>query len=274
MKNQNADPIDDANQDELVNNDENNDEGVSPDPPPQRVEFSGMTAREEALVTKARAEEKRKLQRRLAEQETALESLRKEMRELRNTPPSVVPKGGNREDRIDALVGAVERLTTLHQETNARLDQMSNDEIARRRESELRAYAVRRIAEVREDGGDVIEALVGGDSEEEIDNSILIARAEYQLVVQKEEARRGSRRGNNGPSSVTVQNGGRRPAGVPQVQVPNSVEADITENIADLTSDEAVRNGDFEKNRKQLLGKLKRSFRYTGDPANGRSVGR
>lgn len=265
--------IDDAQNDDATTNDgqqppviDHNSPADSDDP-----EFAGMSDRERALVTRARGDEKRKLYKRQKEQDQQIADLRAQIQQLQQQPPPATPRQAEtRNDKIDALAETMQRIADAQAATNKRIDDMNNAEVERRRKAELRQYAVEQISEFRQThpGQDLIEGFVGGDSEEEIDDSVKIANAEWKLAIQKHEARQGGSNRNGAPSQVTVQNGnGRRPAGTPPVQVANSVEADNNENIDELTSDDAVRSGSYAKNRNQLLGKLKRGYRYTGNQA-------
>jgi hypothetical protein len=230
-------------------------------------EFAGMNDRERSLVKKARGEEKRKLYKRQQEQEEQIRTLTRQVQQLRTAPPPATPaQAENRDDRIDNLLTSINRLAEAQTATNTRIEEMQQGEIRRRRESELKLYAAEQIADLRQSGEDLIEGLVGGDSEEDIDNSIKIANAEWKLTIQKHEAKQ-PRPNSGSPTSVTVQSGnGRRPAGTPPVQVANSVEAESNqETIDELTSNDAVRNGSYEKNRSKLFGTLKRNFKYTGN---------
>lgn len=222
------------------------------------VDFASMNDRERAFVQAARREEKDKLykeQQRLKEDN---DRLQRQLREIQAAPiPTTVAGADAQNDRIERLMQAVEQ-------TNARLEAMQSNEIARRRESELRAYAANSISAMRERGEDVIEALVGGDSEDEVDESLLVARAEYQRVAIREEEKRNRTTGGR-RSSVTVQANGGRPTGTPRPVAPNTVDADDNEPLSEITSDDAVRNGTYEKNRTQLLSKLKRGYKYTGN---------
>jgi hypothetical protein len=260
--------------DELIDESQNggtdaggSDNGGNPPPPNGDVQFATMSEREKALVEKARGEEKRKLYRKQQEQDTQIKDLQRQIREMQTAPPPSTETGRqSRDDRMDRLMDAITSLSESQRQTNERLDRMQGEEENRRRRTDLDRYADTLVAQVRATGDDVVEGLVGGDSEEQIENSVKIARAEWFLIVQKERERAQRGNGRNGaPSSVTVQTSGRRPAGTPPVQVPNSVEADNHENIDELTSQDAVRSGDYEKNRSKLWGNLKRSTRYVGN---------
>lgn len=252
--------INDTSNDGTANNDDSN---VQPPAPVANPEFAGMSDRERALVTKAREEEKRKLYKKQREQDELITSLQAQVRALQQAPPPPTPAGQqSRDEKLDTLIASINKLSAAHDQTNARIESMQNEEAARRRRVDLDRHAADKIREIRVTGDDVIEALVGGDTEEDIDISVRIAHAEWMLAVQKEREKAGRR--NPAPSSVTVQQSGGRPAGVPSVQTPNSVEAVDHANINDLTSQEAVRSGDYEKNRSNLFSKLKRSYRYGG----------
>jgi hypothetical protein len=268
--------IDDQNDDAIITDDAADDQtggvggGNTPHPSPDDTEFAGMSDRERALVTKARSEEKRKLYKKSQEQERQIKELQASLRTLQQQPPAPAANSRQRETRdekIDTLVESIQRLAEAQAQTNTRIEAMQTDEVNRRRTAELRQYAAEQIALVRNRDENLIEGLVGGDSEEEIDDSIKIANAEWKLAIQEHDAKRN--RGNQTPSSVTVQgNGrGRRPAGTPPVQVANSVEAETNqESIDEITSDDAIRDGTYAKHRKPLLSRLKRSYKYTGNP--------
>lgn len=239
--------------------------GVVDDDP----EFATMTDREKALVQKARGVEKKKLYKRQSELQTQITELQAQLRQLQQQPPPATPAQANAQnDQIGQLIESVQNLAKAQAATNERIEAIQNGEVQRRRESELRQYALERSADFRRTHPqeDLIDGFVGGDTEEEIDDSIKIANAEWKLAIQKHEARRAPAAG---PASVTVQGNGRRPAGTPPVQVANSVEADDHANIDELTSDDAVRDGSYAKHRNELLGKLKRGYRYSGNTQQG-----
>jgi hypothetical protein len=224
-------------------------------------EFANMTVRERALVTKARAQEKRKLYKDRDTLQTQVRDLQTQLRTLQQAPAPVTATGEVNRD------AAMERLTSMIAETQNQLRDMQQSEVKRRQEAELKRYAADRISEMRAKGKPVVASLVGGNTEEEIEYSLSVARAEYVLTEEEVLAANGGRRGNNGsPASVTVQTQNGRPTGTPPVMTPNSVEADSeNEIITQITSDPdaAVRSGAYSgKNRTQILGKLKRGYQY------------
>lgn len=231
---------------------------VPPTPAPVirngRPDFASMTPREREFVQAARKEEKDKLyneQKRLREEN---ERLQAQVRGIQNAPlPTTVAAADAQNERLEKLLSLVER-------TNSRLDAIESSEVARRRETELRSYAQQQIAAMRENDEYVVESLVGGSNEDEIDESLLVARAEYQRMVMQEEARQA--KAGRPRSSVTVQANGGRPAGAPRPVTPNTVEAENNESIKDITSDVAVRSGEWESKRTQVLGKMRRGFKY------------
>jgi len=231
-------------------------------------DFASMNERERALVTRARAEEKRKLYKRQREQEERIAELERSLRDLQNAPPPrTTAQADSQDTKFESLTTSINALVEESRRTQERIQQMEQNESKRRRDAELRAYAQEQINIVRQNGNDLIAVLVGGDSEEEIDDSIKVATAEYQFLIQQHENKTRAQNQNNNPTSVTVQsgNGRSRPQGTPPVQVPNSVEADSNqENIDDITSQNAVRDGSYAKNRTQLLGRLRRGYKYTG----------
>lgn len=242
------------------------DHGGNPPPPQPDTQFAGMNDRERALVERARAEEKRKLYKKQEQQAAQITDLTRQIAELRTAPPPPSDSGRqNRDDRLDRLTSAVEGLVESNRQTNDAIAQMRSEEDNRRRRVDLDRFQAALIADVRRAGHNVIEALVGGDTEEQIEDSVKIARAEWFITVEEDRKKHG--RGNGGqPASVTVQTG-RRPAGTPPVQTPNTVEADDHENIDELTSQDAVRDGTYKENRSKLWGRLKRTAKYAGQPS-------
>lgn len=271
MANRNSnDSNDSATNTNVPPNDQNgqNSNSTPPNPPtPDDPEFAGMSERERNLVLKARGEEKRKLYRKMREQEDRINEMQVQLRELQNAPPPRTPAQADSQDmRFEALLASLNTLTQQNQAIHSKIEQLEHNDRERTRAAELRAYQNQRIAEVRQNGDDLVLGLVGGDTEEQIDNSIKIAVAEYKLIIQQHEAK--TRQTNQPtPTSVTVQsgNGRTRPTGTTPVQVPNSVEAEPnTETIDDLTSDSAIRSGEYAKHRTQLFGTLKRNYKYQG----------
>lgn len=229
---------------------------VVPIAPSGRPNFADMTPRERQLVQAARTEEKNKLYKEQQRTKEENERLQQQLRAAQTAPIPTTTAG------IDAQNERIERLMEMVEAQGRQMSEMRETEMVRRHESELRAYAANAIATMRGNGEDVIEALVGGSNENEIDESLMVARAEYQRVVMLEEDKRTRAASRSGARPVTVQANGGRPAGTPRPLAPNMVEADDHESISDITSDAAVRDGSWEKNRTKVLGKLRRGFRY------------
>jgi flagellar biosynthesis chaperone FliJ len=256
---------DEIQNDETPNPDQQN---QNPPAPPQpssgSLEFADMSARERVLVQKARKEEKDKLYQQIERLRQQVDSAQTQLRQLQQAPAP--PTSAGQENRNDQI----ENLATLIRQTNQtisdRFEALEREGRERLQKEQLRSYKAERLAALRQEGEDVVESLIGGDTIEDIDMSIDIARAEYQYIVQKEEQKRAARGGGGRPpASVRVGTGNGRPAGTAPVLAANNVEAESNESITELTSNEAVRSGSYEKNRNQLLGKLKRSYRY-GQP--------
>jgi hypothetical protein len=259
------DQNDDAGDDDVQDDDQSG-ENAPPAPPAPReangaVEYATMTDREKALVTQVRNDEKRKQYKEKEKLQAALRVAEQRMRELESAPPAPTPRAREaREDKRDELVSLIREMREDMKRTNDRIERMESQTEQRERQKELDRYAKKKIDAIRAKGENVILALVGGETEADIDEAIEYAHAEWVLAQPALPAN-----GRRTASSVTVQQGGRRrPAGTPPVQVPNSVDQDENESINELTSDSAVRNGDYKKNRTRLLGGLKRSFKYVG----------
>lgn len=212
-----------------------------------------------AFVEKARQEEKRKLY-------EDLEAKDKELRDLR-------AKLALKQDPAERVAEQALELQALQDKVNTLTATLEADRQAaatRERSLQLQAYLEKRLREESSAGSRLVHALVGGQSEQEIDNSISLAKAEY-AAIQAELA-----------STVAVAPTPQAPVGTVVTASPSSFpsvpaapmqtpeqgpsNSDIQAEIAYLTSPEAVRSGLYAKNREYLQSLLHRSGNVAPKP--------
>lgn len=220
----------------------------------QAVDLSKAPPEAMPFIEAARAQEKQKLYRDL--KDTA--ELRKQITDLTNqlttltrqvstSTPVVTPKPATLDEQITSLRDMITDTRTLI--------------LQRDRESELRAYRAEKVAELRGANIGFVESLVSGNTREDIDLSLELAKAEYMQIEADIEARRPPQSTLGGARPVIVRQGNARPAGVPPVVTPgaaNDAGPTVSEaEIKELTSFEAIRSGDFKKNRSRLMTAIK-----------------
>jgi hypothetical protein len=236
-------------------------------------EAKAARASAEAAAAKA-SKERQAAEAQIAQERAGRESLEAKLAQLEK-------------DRRDAEMRALEptqRVEREIQDLNARFQQReqhyASETAALRqqmRATELVAYRERVLRAV---GEDVIHELIGGANEQEIDQSVEVARAEYARVSAsiraKVEADVASRyattQGQPTQQYVPVyqqppanphfvQQGTQAPnAGLPTPTNPlQPTEAAPEQNMKELTSEEAVRSGQYGGEvRARMLAQLKR----------------
>lgn len=175
----------------------------------QQAVSEGLSEREVAeRIQKARKEEKDKLYPQLEEMKSALKEVQETLRAEREEKEQMrreaeekaeaqrVAKLSDSQKTLEAIKRMEEQ---LKQEKSERL-RIENEISEHRRKEMLRLYRERAIARVGKDN--LIEELVRGDSEEEIDKSVAIAKARYEQLVERakttagEQVRRAMRSAN------------------------------------------------------------------------------
>ena len=219
-----------------------------------------------AMVEKARADEKAKLYSSLEKakadakkQAETVAGLQKQIEELK----TLTDKDLSADQRLAKQIESLKADIVAERTAREASEKQAASEIQR---SNLEAYKHRRLAEV---GGELIAELVGGNSQEEIEASIMVAHAEYQRLRQRFEQEFQATHGtmpNTVPTTVaTVVEGAQSPhftppaTGFPSPVSPVPVaqtQVDLG-SLANLTSEQAVRSGEYEKVRGQLLDNLK-----------------
>jgi hypothetical protein len=251
-------PDDDA----TATDDQSQNDGVTPSGSPSGAYDETYVT---AAVARARAEEKRKLYKRMEEQDTLIREMRTELQTLKAAPvPATSGEKQTQSEKIDQLLNAITESREEQKALALRFDRMEAADRERHNRINLERYGQTLIAEVRARDEDVIEALVGGDTEEQVADSVKIAHAEW--LFQQKQAEERLRKRSGRPAAVTVQQNSGRPTGTPPVMTANHVEADAHENLDDLVSQDAVRDGTYAEHRKTLLSGLKKAYKYGGQP--------
>jgi hypothetical protein len=245
------------------------------------IEFSNMTPREKLIAQGARRQEKKKLYGRLRDQKNSLADLQKQVKDLTariNVAPPAGTGNGNSnpnpaivsdDARVQALQQQIQTLAGQMAQTNENIQRMTSATEKRERQAELRAFRNEVIADLRAEGREVIDSLVVGDSEEEIEQNLKIAEAEYKYQAAKIEEKLRKEMGAQPPSAVNIHQNAGRPTGAPPAVRTGTVESEPAIDNAQLNevvSDDAVRDGTYEKHRGRLLGQIKRGYRH-GAPA-------
>lgn len=212
-------------------------------------DFENLTPREKLLVQKARAQEKQKLY-------TDLRSLRQKVKELekRTAAPTEEDTPARRRKKDDEETDLRAEIRSLRQEITER-----------EQKAEMRAYRAEKIAEARRDGARIIESLVAGDTEDDIDAAIEVAKAEAEFIYAEAEANLAAQNGGGGRTRTHVVRDGppRRPAGVtPSMGSSGAGSGDESngyslEEIKELTSMESLRDGTWATKRKAVLHALR-----------------
>jgi hypothetical protein len=206
-------------------------------------EFRNLTPREKALVQRARVQEKRKLYEDIKQLKLKLRNLEDTQR--RAAEDELPKKKRGKDDDGDDIREMIRELRTEITE--------------KERKNELRSYRRDRIAEARHNGERIIEALVMGDTEEDIDASLEVAKAEAAYMYSEAERELQRTNGDDNGSrrtTVVVRDSPRRPRGVPQtVNGPGSGDDQNTISLKDLkklSSMDSVRDGTYAANRKKI----------------------
>lgn len=236
------------------------------------VQTSNITSPDNvvAMIEKARQDEKAKLygtiEKTKAEakaQADALEAANRRVKELE----ALTNKDLTSDQRLAKQIADLQADIANERKMREESDRQSQ---ARLRQTELDSYKHRRLAEVGINT--LLPDLVGGDSPEMIDASILVAQAERVRLREQFFTEFQAQHGMNGgqgdvPSAAGV-------PGVPSQhftpQVPNGFPTQVNPvpvvqesvdlaTLSAMTSEEAVRSGQYEQVRASLLANLKKS---------------
>lgn len=133
-----------------------------------------------ALLEKVREQEKNKLYKVIGQKDETVSKLKEEVVKLSGQL--------NEKDQTHAqeVAQMQERLTKLDEAFTALNGSIEAEREAakkEKRDAELSAYKERRLREVSESGDNLVTALVGGQTEEEIEASIEKAKAEFEKIA-------------------------------------------------------------------------------------------
>lgn len=217
--------------------------------PAARTDSEELTPREKALMEKVRAQEKQKLYKELT-------SLRERVRQFESQPPAApddTTRRKKKSDEDDVIVSLQQEIREMREESRKE-----------RRERELKDYRVEKIAAAKTNGVKLIESLVFGNSEEEIDVSFDVAKAEAQyLWTEFEREQAPAPRANNGRTVIVREGARRQPEGVPPTLDgagsgnDSNRESFSKEEISRLASMDSIYDGTWAANRKKIISALR-----------------
>lgn len=226
-----------------------------------------------AKLDEVRAEEKQKLYR---EQE----SMKEQIKELRTK----LDAKSSPDERIQSQIEDLNRQLRESMERTQAAEKAAADERTKYAQElasmKLQAYLDRRMGEERGKGTEMLDEMVGGSTEQEIESSIQAAISEYARLKAQILAKHAptpapapAPAAPAVPVGQTVQTG-LKPSDFPRAvnaQAPMSVDAGteaFTASVAAVTTPDAVRNGQWARNRGAVLERLRG---VAAPPADGRA---
>lgn len=219
-------------------------------------------------VQAARTQEKRKLYGQITQLTSDLSAAKTEIRRLRSeaaSQPTLQPVTTTAATTEEQEPDRLARLETLVQGLATSMSKADTDAQLRARRAELSAFKQSLFTRAAEEGVGYIASLVSGDTEEDIESSFEVAKAEYALVHSDVEERVRQTLTRENETRVTtaprvVRTAANRPVGVPSVAPQGSGNSDTLgrEEIKALTSIDAIRDGSYAANRKKLLAAVRR----------------
>ena len=225
------------------------DDNAAPTGTPPRVDLSQVPKEMMPFIEAARSQEKAKLYPQLME-------ARKKVRDMENRVAAQVAAapGGDVSE-----VGELKALVLSLQDTIVKRD----------RDSNLRAYRAEKIGELKAQGIRLVESLVQGDSEEQIDLALEVAKAERAQIEAEIAAEQEAAPAPRGPKTVTVNNGRHgRPEGVPPTTQPGRAGESgpqmTAEELKELTSMDAIRDGRYKANKNRIMAALRNQAVISG----------
>jgi hypothetical protein len=244
---------DESSEEEQPVETETTEESASSEDEPEQAasadgDFKNLTPREKALVQKARAQEKQKLYEDIKGLKKRLKTFEDEQK-TKDREEQTRPKAAKSQTENESDDDLRQMIRELRTEINDK-----------ERRNDIRNYRRDKIAEVRAGGERIIEALVMGESEEDIDASVEVAKAEAAYIYS--EAERELRRNNGGSDgkgrTVVMRETPRRPGGVPPTVSSGSGSGDTEgttmsmRDLLKLASMDSVRDGTYAANRKKI----------------------
>lgn len=241
-----------------MNPEETNDDGLSVENPPVEEprnvaahndgdddipENYVPTARERKLMDQAVSREKTKLYAEKNDLKTELRKLRKDLDAVeRNNPPTRAKRQSN-DDSRDELLEKIDQL-------QERIDKSE-------RKIELNDYRRSLIEEARNEGIEVIEAMIKGDSREELEDSFEESKREAARLVRKYNKPTNPVSQPEIPTT-TVRRTAARPEGLPSApRRPATVESDGQNGVMSVSDLKSLGGRNWGNNREKVLQDLK-----------------
>lgn len=131
------------------------------------------------LVEDARSQEKTKLYNTIHNKEEEIEALNGQITELEQ---ELEDKEAEIEEMENENLTEVEKLKKEITELKTQYETDKKEQELKRQQAELQAYKEKKLREAREAGHGLVTAVVGGDSKDEIDESIIEAKQEYERI--------------------------------------------------------------------------------------------
>jgi len=231
-------------------------------PSTEALDINNPTVR--TLIENARSEEKTKLY-------ATIESLKEEIKGLKS---KLSEKMSPDEKMVQMIEDLQRQVTESTERFNALVSQADVDRqnyATALKNAKLQGYLDRRLREEKDKGTKLVLEMVVGSTEQEIEQSIVASAAEESrrraMYLQEFQQQYGTNGGTVVPVSVTavpvVVTPTVQPAAFPAPlnasPIPNAdpgSEAFVA-RVAELTSPEAVRSGDYAKNRTELLAAVR-----------------
>ncbi len=223
-----------------------------------------------AAIEKARAEEKKKLYGQIEKEKTARQEMEVRFKSLEEEAKKRKQSKLSGEEQIQTQMAELQAQLTQRDE---RMTAMLQQQEAERRAYELGLY---REKAIRDAGSHLMPDLVQGSSQAEIDAAVLVAKAEYAHWQQHfaEQFQPSLPVVNEAPqqlpttvSPTQVMSGGQLPVQPPGPSVTNPAPMSQTafdpQYVAQVTSLDSVRSGDYAKNREAILARLRQGVTPT-----------
>lgn len=131
------------------------------------------------LIESARKQEKDKLYKTLEQREREAKELEAKLKEANKAIEEFQQQNLTFEERIQLEIQKVK------EEQQALVEQLRREKEEAEKQARQKHLEAYKAAKLREAGEEIIPELVGGNSEEEIDRSIELAKAKYQEIAQK-----------------------------------------------------------------------------------------
>lgn len=218
---------------------------VPPPPAPAGRSFS------DADLDRVRQEEKAKL---YSEMNALKEQNRTLQAQVRQSQPPEAQSAQEMQAMREAMEASQRSLETLQQQINM-LTTANQQEQSRRRQVELQLFLNQRVKAYQDAGHGLIMEMIRGANEQEIEQSIQQAAMAYQHYFGQVQPTAGV------PVAVQVQ-AAPVSTGFPSVPNPQAVvqnnpsQLGWFEQTKQLTTEEAVRSGEYAKNRQTIMSSL------------------